>query len=152
MTALDITTAAPEVMDAIYAALTGDSDHMALALGVYDHVPEPEEIKADRNGGEPFPFENIAAISETWADTFDTGERQLTVQIDVWSRYHGRTEAQAIQASQIGLLNRKTQTSLALATLHLVSLRLDYNEVLEDPDGMTWHGVTRYMALVQATS
>ena len=71
------------------------------------------------------------------------------LQLDTWSQFHGREEAQDIQASQIALLNRQP---LALATLHLVYLRLDYADVLEDPDGLTWHGVTRYNWLVEATS
>jgi hypothetical protein len=141
MTALNITTAGPELQDAVYAALTGDDDHMALVTGVYDHVPDAAD--------DSFPFESFAALSETWADGFTDGFRSITLQIDVWSRYKGRTEAQAIQASQIALLNRQ---ALTLATLHCVYIRLDYSEVLEDPDGQTWHGVTRYMALVEATS
>jgi hypothetical protein len=138
---LNITIAAPEVADAIYDILTASAPHMALlaGAGVYDHVPQ----EAD------YPYESLAALSETWADGFTDGFREVTMQWDVWSRYHGRKEAHAIQSSQIALINRQ---SISLATLRLVSIRLDYADVLEDPDGITWHGVTRYVALVEATN
>lgn len=140
MTQLNITTACPELQEAVLTALTGDSAHLALVPGgVHDAVPD----------NTAFPYENIGALQENWADGFTDGLRSGMLQLDVWSRYHGRAEAQDIQASQIKLLNRQP---LALATLHLVSLRLDYNDVTLDPDGITWHGVTRYQWLVEATS
>ena len=139
MTMLNITIAAPELQDAVIATLTGDSGHMALVTGVYDAVPQDTV----------FPYESIGALQENWADGFTDGFRTGMLQLDCWSQYHGRKQCQDIQASQIALLNR---VDLALATLHLVYLRLDYNDVLSDPDGLTWHGVTRYQWMIQATS
>jgi hypothetical protein len=139
MTTLNITLAAPEVQTAVLAALTGNAPHMALVSGVFDAVAQ----------GTAYPYEAIGALQENWADGFTDGFRSGMLQLDVWSQYHGRKEAQDIQQSQIALLNRQP---LALATLHLVYLRLDYADVLEDPDAITWHGVTRYTWLVEATS
>lgn len=139
MTMLNITTAAPELQAAVIAKLTGDTGHMALVTGVYDAVPQQTA----------YPYESIGALQENFADGFTDGFRSGMLQIDCWSQYHGRKEAQDIQASQIALLNR---VSLTLATLHCVYIRLDYADVLEDPDGLTWHGVTRYQWLVEATS
>ena len=139
MPQLNITTAAPELQEAVLAALTGNAPHMALVTGVYDAIPQ----------NTAYPYESIGALQENWADGFTDGMRKGMLQLDTWSQYHGRAEAQDIQASQIALLNRQP---LALATLHLVYLRLDYADVLEDPDGLTWHGVTRYQWLVEATS
>ena len=142
---LNIAIAGYELQAAITTKLTGDSAHMALiGSRFYDHVPDTVDDAS-------FPFENVSSVTETWADSFDTGFRAVTLQLDVWSRYHGRKEAYGIQSSQIALLNRK-QDVISLATLHLVSIRMDYSDVLEDPDGLTWHGVTRYLALVQATN
>ncbi len=140
MSKLNLGIAAPEVQAAALSILTGNAPHMALvAGGVHDHVGE----------GTAFPFEALGLLSETWADGFTDAFRLVMMQWDVWSRYHGRKEAQDIQASQVALLNRVT---LPLATLHCVYCRLDYADVLEDPDGITWHGVTRYLVLVEATS
>lgn len=144
MTHLTISTACQEIQDAVVAALTGDTDHMALltAPGVYDSPPPTAST-------DMFPYEAIGALQENWADSFTEGMRSGMIQMDTWSRYHGRREAQNIQASQIMLLNRQP---LSLATLHCVYITLDYNDVLQDPDGITWHGVTRYKWLVEATS
>lgn len=139
MPLLNITTATAEVQAAIITTLTTNAPHRALVTGVYDAVPQTTA----------FPYESIGALSEQWQDGFTDGFRLVTLQLDTWSRYHGRKECQTIQASQIGLLNR---VSLALATLHCVYCRLDYDDVLLDPDGITWHGVTRYLILVEATS
>ena len=139
MPMLNITTAAPELQAAVIATLTGNAPHMALVTGVYDAIPQQTA----------YPYESIGALQENWADGFTDGLRRGMLQLDTWSQFHGREEAQDIQASQIALLNRQP---LALATLHLVYLRLDYADVLEDPDGLTWHGVTRYNWLVEATS
>ena len=139
MTQLNITIAAPEVQAAVIATLTGNAPHMALVTGVYDTPPQ----------NTAYPYEAIGALQENWADGFTDGFRSGMIQIDTWSQFHGRSEAQDIQASQIALLNR---VSLALATLHCVYFRLDYADVLEDPDAITWHGVTRYNWLVEATS
>ena len=139
MPMLNITTAAPELQAAVIATLTGNAPHMALVTGVYDAIPQQTA----------YPYEAIGALQENWADGFTDGLRRGMLQLDTWSQFHGREQAQDIQASQIALLNRQP---LALATLHLVYLRLDYADVLEDPDGLTWHGVTRYQWLVEATS
>jgi Protein of unknown function (DUF3168) len=138
---LNITTALLELQTAVVTRLKASVPHMALVSSVYDYVPQDAA----------YPYENIGAISETWADGFTEGFRLVSLQLDTWSRYHGRKEAVTIQASQIGLLNRQ-QAQLTLATLRLIFIRLEYNDVLEDPDGITWHGVTRYVALVEATS
>ncbi len=139
MTQLNITVAAPELQTAVLAALTGNAPHMALVTGVYDAIPQ----------NTAYPYESIGVLQENWADGFTDGFRTGMLQLDVWSQFHGRAEAQDIQASQIALLNRQP---LTLATLHLVYLRLDYADVLADPDGITWHGVTRYNWMVEATS
>ena len=139
MPMLNITTAAPELQAAVMATLTGNAPHMALVTGVFDAIPQ----------NTAYPYEAIGALQENWADAFTDGLRRGMLQLDTWSQFHGREEAQDIQASQIALLNRQP---LTLATLHLVYLRLDYADVLEDPDGLTWHGVTRYQWLVEATS
>lgn len=141
MSELNITTALTEVQTAVYTVLTGDAAHMALLAGkgVYDYVPD----NAD------YPYQVIGEINETAADTFDTGFREVTATVHTWSRAKGNKEANAIQASAIKLLHRKT---LPLPTLHCVSCRLDYNDILPDPDGLTRHGVTRYLIKVQATS
>lgn len=140
MSLLNITTAAPEIQAAVIAKLTGNAPHMALVTGVYDAVPQ----------NTAFPYESIGALQENWADGFTDGFRRGMLQLDCWSRNApGRKQCQMIQASQIALLNR---VSLTLATLHCVYIRLDYADVLEDVDGITWHGVTRYNWLVEATS
>src|SRR6185437_14088841 len=113
MSLLNITTAASELQTAVIATLTGNAPHMALVTGVYDAVPQQTA----------YPYEAIGALQENWADGFTDGMRRGMLQLDTWSHTPGRKECQTIQASQIALLNRQP---LALATLHLVYLRLDY--------------------------
>src|SRR5690242_19560216 len=138
MSLLNITTAAPELQVAVIATLTANAPHMALVTGVFDAIPQ----------NTAYPYESIGALQENWADGFTDAFRTGMLQLDVWSQYHGRKEAQDIQASQIALLHRQP---LSLATLHLVYLRLNYADVQEDPDGLTWHGVTRYEWMIEAT-
>jgi|SRR5579885_1239355 len=133
---LDVSAARSEVQTAVYAVLTGDAGHAAKAA-TYDQPPQ----------GAAFPYETIGEMQEATDDTFDAGFADIQFTIHTWSRYKGTKEVLDIQADQIRLLHR---TQLSLATLQCVAVWKDYADVIQDPDGITRHGVIRFRVLVQS--
>ena len=83
---------------AAYARLTGDAPFMALAHAVFDDVPETQS----------FPYVTFGEATENSWDTFGQDGSDATLTMHVWSRFHGYSEAQAINAAMIGLLDNQT--------------------------------------------
>lgn len=115
-----------DIQRALYAKLTADS---TLRAAVYDEVPAQTQ----------FPY---IVLGETTALPFDSHTREgleLTHTLHIWSRYRGYLELYNIFA--------RLHQSLHNATLELdgsgfVACRIEFTDVLRDPDG-TRHGVMR---------
>lgn len=127
------------LQQAVYAALAGDATLTALAAGgVHDHVPQDQ----------PFPFVQIgeATVRDWSAKTFDGAEHTLT--IHAWARGRGRKGVKEIMARIHEVLHN---AALAVTGHTLVLLRFEFADAMEDPDGLTYHGVTRFRAVTQPT-
>ncbi|HKJ73635.1 MAG TPA: DUF3168 domain-containing protein [Alphaproteobacteria bacterium] len=124
---------------AVFDALTGSADLMAMVSGVYDHVP------ADT----AFPYVTIGetTVADWSSKTFDGQEHSLT--LHVWSRARGRKETKEIFGLVYAALNG---APLSVAGQQLVDLRFDFAQTLLDTDGLTFHGVQRYRAVTRALS
>ena len=68
------------------------------------------------------------------------------VTLHIWSRAHGRAEAQQIIDVMRQTLN---DAPLTLTGHHLVNLRYEYSDARRDPDGETIHGTLRLRAVTQ---
>ena len=122
-----------ELQQAIYTALTGDATLMAMIQGVHDHVPQ----------GAAFPYVTVGeATARDWSAVGLNGI-EATLILNVWSRARGRKEAKQIMAEMHRILD---DANLAVSGHALVDLRFEFSETMLDPDGLTYHGVTRYRA------
>lgn len=96
----------------------------------------------------PYPY---LAVGETTGRRWDTkteGGMDQQVTLHTWSRYRGLKEAKEIMAAVVAALDGQ---ALAVTGHDLVDLRLEFSEVLLDPDGLTRHGVQRFRVLTEAT-
>ena len=106
------------------------------AESVFDHVPE--------DAG--FPF---VSVGESTARPFDckSGDgMEQQVAIHTWSRQRGLKEAKSIMAAVVAALDRQ---SLAISGHALVDIRFLFSDCRLDPDGLTRHGVQRFLVLTQ---
>ncbi len=126
------------LQQAIFAALTADAELTTLLGGarVYDDVPERAE----------FPYVTFALSNERdWSTGSDDGSEH-TLTLHVWSRAAGRREAHEVLGALRRVLN---DAALALTGYRLVNLRHEFSEARRDPDGETYHGITRYRAVTE---
>jgi len=116
----------------IFQRLTTQAGVVALVgTRTYDHPP------ADVS----FPYLSFGASDVTEDDADCITGRIETVQIDVWSRAKdGKREAKAIADAVKDALHRwdGNMTTGALAMMRVVLVR-----VIDDPDGITSHGIVQ---------
>lgn len=132
----DTTTALGDTQEAIYAILAADTQLMSVISGVFDYVPD----------GQAFPYVVVGEGTANDWDTFDVGGDDLTVDLHVWSRSYGFSEANAISGHLHRLLHRKP---LALTQHTFISCVWDTTINTRDPDGMTRHALCRFRILTQ---
>lgn len=134
-----MSTRTPEwfVQKAVYAALTGDTDLMAVITGVYDHVPAETTV----------PYIVIGDDTSIEFDTKTNVGEEVTLTIHIWSEHEGRKELKEIQGHLARILHDQL---LTVEDHNTVLVRREYAETLRDPDGATWHGVVRFRIIVTA--
>jgi hypothetical protein len=107
-----------------------------VGLRVYDRVPaEPS-----------FPYLSFGAydfVSDD-SDCIDAGEHIL--QVDVWSRAVGRVQAKQITDSVRRALHG---LDADMGPYGLVEMRVDFAQVIGDPDGLTSHGIVTVTAMIE---
>ena len=123
-----------ELQKTIYQTLTGDPTLMGMVTGVHDHAPQ----------GAAFPYITIGeATAQPWGAAGLDGI-EATLSLHVWSRSPGRKEVKRIVAEMHRLLH---DADLAVTGHALVSIRFQFGETFRDPDGITYHGFSRYRAV-----
>lgn len=127
-----MSTATSAIQTAIYTRLTGDATLMGLVTGVFDAVPQEQTL----------PYVTIGQFEgEDWSTFAKLGEA-YAVNLHVWNdSAKGQKTVQAIQSRVDTLLNR---AALTVTGYVAVSCIREYVTVLQDPDGVTWHGVQRF--------
>lgn len=115
----------PEVQGAIVAALKGGP---AIAGGnIYDRVPD----------GATFPMVTIGQEQVLDAGNTCSEGWEVFSDIHVWSRAPGRVEAKRLIAAIVPRLN-----AIAAIDGHtMLSVNVEGTRILDDPDGLTTHGV-----------
>ncbi len=128
------------LQQAVYAALVADAAVGALIADRIYSLVVPQNAA--------FPYVVIGETSSSEWDTKDTDGMEQRVTIHTWSRYRGASEALRIMGALVDALD---SVALAVASHTLVDLRFD-NAIgpLQDPDGNTMHGVSRFDAFTQA--
>lgn len=121
----------------VYTALNG-----AVSAGVYNKVPYLPEGMPD----EDFPYVVIGRDRAVpWDNDSFTGFN-VTCEIHIWSRADGDKECKLIMGEIYTLLHRGTFTK---ASFDVVDCLCMFQEVLDDPDGETIHGVMRFRLTLQ---
>lgn len=120
------------IQAAIYGKLTGNSTLMALITGVYDFV----------NADATFPYLTIGNLDATDASTFSKDAQSITLHIHAWSRVRGKKEAQLILSAVHDVLHKG---ALTVSGGQVAGMKHEYSTVFIDTDGLTHHGVARYM-------
>lgn len=109
------------------------------AIPVYDSVPfQPD-------GTPQVNFPCIVIGDDTLApwDTDDSLGTSATITLHVWSRYLGKREVKEIQGRIYAALNRQA-ANLSAAGYRFVDSLYEFSEIVEEIDGKTRHGISRY--------
>lgn len=115
----------------IYNVLKNDHFVVQQGAGVYDHAPD--------NAAYPF-FEIGDDQFNSWdSHTFDGFEVEMT--IHTWTQGQGKRQCKELMSRLYELLHN---TDLSLNSQKTVALRSGLNTIMLDPDGRTFHGVSRF--------
>jgi len=121
------------VQTAIYQRLKADPVLAGMVTGVYDYVPE----------GTAYPYVRIGDHLSIPDNTHDTYGREITTTIHIWTRSRGNAQGQAI-AARIGELLDHRPRDLVASGHRVVSIRLEFDQVLPDPDPEVRHHILRF--------
>jgi hypothetical protein len=124
-----------ELQRAIVDRLADDAAVMAIATGVFDHVPQ----------GATFPYVVIGDDLASAVDTDDTLNADHVVTVHTWSRYRGQKETKQLQQAVYAALHRG---ALTVASAVYVDCQAETQESFLDDDGLTRHGVQRFRVLL----
>lgn len=128
------------LQQALYAVLSGDSTLTStLGASVYDEVPQPSS----------YPYVQIGEDNTLDYSTKDLVGSETVVNIHVWSRYPGAKEAKQIIDRIHSLLH---DSNLTVTGHNFINMRMEFSDILRDPDGATRHGVMRFRAVMLGTS
>ena len=114
------------------AAITGAS---VADVPVYDDIPE----------GTSAPYINIGEETAINDGTKAVDAVEHTLTIHVWSEYRGRYEIKHIMEQVYQNLHN---AAITVSGASLVNIRQEFATTLEEPDGITRHGVMRFRAIV----
>lgn len=93
-----------------------------------------------------FPYITLGATDFTPTDADCINSREETIQIDCWTRRNGRKwPCKEIVDAIVGALRNATGD---LSNGALVGLNIELSRVLDDPDGITAHGVVQVTGLI----
>jgi len=103
---------------------------------IYDDVPP----------GVALPYVTYGpSLARDWGTASEDG-REISVTLHVWSRHGGRREAGRIVAAIDQALAAQPIT---VEDHVLVNLHFEFSETRRDPDGETFHAITRYRAVTE---
>lgn len=109
------------LQSAIYQRLTLDADLMARVSGVFDSVPNGQEM----------PYVTIGDATGIPFRTFDAFGEECTLTLHIWSAYKGFKEAGEILADLDRLL---ADTSFGVEGWGMASSYFDFSETLREGD------------------
>lgn len=123
---------------ALFATLNGNAGVLAVLGGarIYDDVPRSSE----------FPYITFGqTTSRDWSTGTEPG-REHTITLHVWSRARGRKQADDVMAAAETALH---DAALTLDGHRLINLRHEFSDARREPDGETYHGITRFRAVTE---
>lgn len=123
------------LQEALYKRFSGYEPLMERVTGVSDDAPKDQLAPYITLG------ENTVM---DWGTKLNDGE-EITVTLHCWSEYPGKKEAKEILSLMLEALSEPLSVE---GGFHVDFARLDMAEVLDDPDGITKHGVLRVRFLI----
>ena len=128
------------LQEKLYSTLNGDSNlTTTLGAAVYDEVPENSSV----------PYVQLGPALTQDYSTKDVTGSEITLTLDVWSRYKGGKEVKNLMDRVHTLLH---DSNLSVTGHNLINMRFEFGDVLRDPDGITRHGVMRFRAVMLGTA
>lgn len=106
---------------------------------IYDDPPN----QPDGMPNSEFPYITIGDDTLVPWDTDGSLGVSATITIHVWSRKNGRKEAKDILGQLYTALNRQA-ANLSATGYTFIDCLHEYSEVVEEVDGKTRHGITRF--------
>ena len=121
---------------AIYTKLSTDNNLTStLGASVFDDIPEET----------PYPYVQLGEDTAIDYSTKDQTGSEVTVNVDIWSRYRGSLQAKNIMDRVHTLLH---DSSLSVTGSNFINMRFEFSDIIRDPDGITRHGVMRFRAIM----
>ena len=131
---------------------------MSISVAFQDFIiatlkadPAVSALVADRIYDEPpstrtFPYISLGPTDFVTDDADCIDAREETIQIDCWTRANGRKwPCKQIVDAVVNALRDETGE---LAEGALVSLNIELSRVMDDPDGITAHGIVQVTGLI----
>ena len=104
---------------------------LSAHMTVYDAVPQDTD----------FPYVTVGeATAIEWCTKTSNGT-EATVTVHTWSRYPGRKECLTLMDT---VLQKITETPVTFAGFAVVTVEMELMEIIEEPDGITRHGVQKF--------
>lgn len=123
---------------ALVATLKGAAAVSAfVGARVYDRAPQDVT----------FPYISLGAEIASIFDAADIDGREIEWQIDTWSRKAGRVETRQIMTAIADALHDQ---ALAVSGHAFVMGRMTMQTTMDDPDGVTVHGVQKFRFITHA--
>jgi Protein of unknown function (DUF3168) len=119
------------LQDAILNRLKSNQFIVDKGVGVYDYVPKDTGYPRITLGEDTI---------NNWSTKTNYGE-DITHTLHVWSQYKGKKEVKEI----MNLILESLNEPLSLDSGFLIDFsRVEFMQVLDDPDGITRHGIMRF--------
>jgi hypothetical protein len=127
-----------QLQKTVFDTLDGDSNLQSKVSDVYNFVPQ----------NTAYPYVQVGDDSMADNSTKNLDGNIHSIMIHTWSRYRGDKEAKEIMARIYELLHN---SSLSVSGASLVNARFETSDILNDPDGITKHGVQRFRFVIYDT-
>ncbi len=115
----------------LYDVLRNDAYLVQQSVGVYDAAPDNASYPFIQIGDDQF---------NSWdSHTFDGFQVEIT--LHTWTQGEGKKACKEIMGRLYELLHN---TDLMLTSQKTIALRAGLNTIVLDPDGRTFHGVSRF--------
>lgn len=128
------------LQQALFARLGADTGVQALIgnpVRLYDHVPQ----------NPTFPYVTLGEeFSTDWGAKGLAGQ-DVDLILHAWSRYRGKAQAKQILGAIHTCLH---EADFAVSGANLVLCRFAFSDVIDDPDGLTRHGIIRFRIVLHA--
>lgn len=137
-----MTSSSAELQKLVFDTLKANAAIMALAHDVYDRVPA-------NPFGPKTAYISFGPEDSTEDDAEGITGREVTLQVDIWSRAPGFVECKRLTDLVRRALHR---TSLELTDNALADTWVTLTRVFRDADGVTSHGVVQVTATIEETA